>query len=552
MISIRIKLILLVSILVIFIGTLCCALFLYHTKRQQEEALKKFGTSLILLLAQDKEVAYALRSEQTAFLDAAINRVRKLDREEEIGYLRISDNQKVLVEEKAQKINLNMGEIPMQKNLQKQSTTTSHSQWARGGILIEVSAFNLPTEIFCDRIKTSSGEVFCNFFAPIFGKKTFSEEEFAAQILGEYGVDTEESQAVLGFVQMGLSHHKLNKRTQKVIWQSIVPMGLGIVVGGICMTFFLATYLVSPLRYMANITLDIARGNLTRTVDIRSRDEIGRLSVNFNEMTRSLKASHDEKEKIMAQLRDHIRDLNNTNKDLREAQERLVRSEKLAAVGKLASGVGHELRNPLGAIKNALFLMKKNVFAVHAQGESQKFNTMMEVIEKETERGIKIVNDLLGFSRTAKPTVSPANVRAIIESSLSRVRIPEKIKKVMYAEDSLPPILVDATQIEQVFINLIQNACDAMPAGGSLTIRAQKEGSAVLSTTFTDTGCGIPDNVKHLIFDPLFTTKSNGLGLGLALSHSIIQRHEGRIELESKEGEGATFTVKLPIANTQG
>lgn len=505
-----------------------------------------------MLLAQDKEFAYALRYEQTAFLDAAINRVRALDREEEIGYLRISDNQKVLVEEKAQKININMEEIPRHKSFQKQGTATSHSQWTRGGILIEESAFGLPAEILCDRIKTSSGEVFCNFFAPVFEKKTFSEEEFAAQILGKDGVDTEELRAVLGFVQMGLSHHKLNKRTQKIIWQSIVPMGLGIVLGGICMTFFLTTYLVSPLRYMANITLDIARGNLTRTVDIRSRDEIGLLSVNFNEMTRSLKSSHDEKEKIMAQLRDHIKVLYNTNKELKETQERLVRSEKLAAVGKLASGVGHELRNPLGAIKNALFLLKKDVSAAQVQSKSQKFNTFMEIIEKETERSIKIVNDLLGFSRTAKPTVSPVNIRTLIESSLSRVRIPENVKTIVYTEDSLPPILVDVTQIEQVFINLIQNACEAMPMGGSLTIRAQKEGSSVLSTAFTDTGCGIPDNVKHMIFDPLFTTKANGLGLGLALSHSIIQRHEGHIELESQEGKGSTFTVRLPIANTQG
>ncbi|TVM03377.1 MAG: hypothetical protein CV087_05375 [Candidatus Brocadia sp. WS118] len=550
MIGIRTKLILLMGILVVVIGILCCAFFLNHTKRQQEEALKKFGTSLVMLLAQDNEVAYALRSAQEAFLDAAINRLRDLDREEEIGYLRISDNQKVMVEEKTPKINVNMEEIPTRKTLHKQDAATSHSRWARGGILSESPDFSPLTELYCDKIKTRSGEVFCDFFAPVFEKKTFSEEEFAAQILGEYGVNAEEARSVLGFVQMGLSHHKLNERTRKIIWQSIVPMGLGIVFGGMCMMFFLTTYLVSPLRYMANITLDIARGDLTRTVDIRSRDEIGRLSVNFNEMTRSLKTSHDEKEKIMAQLRDHIKDLYNTNKELKETQERLVRSEKLAAVGKLASGVGHELRNPLGAVKNALFLLKKNVSAAHVQSESQKVNTLMEIIEKETDRGIKIVNDLLGFSRTAKPTVSPANVRTIIESSLSRIKIPGKIKKFVHTEEPLPPILVDVTQIEQVFMNLIQNACDAMPMGGSLTIRAQKEGSSVLSTTFTDTGCGIPDNVKHMIFDPLFTTKSNGLGLGLAVSHSIIQRHEGRIELESQEGKGTTFTVKLPIATT--
>lgn len=502
MTSIRAKLVLFVSILVVTIGILCCVFLLNHTKRQQEDALKKFGISLIMLLAQDNEVAYALHSAQPAFLDAAINRLRDIDMEEEIGYLRISNTRTVMREEKSQRINVNMEEIPTKKSLLKHHTATRKSQWSRGGIHTGTSTFSFPSALFCERIKTSSGAVFCDFFATVFGKKTFSEEEFAAQILGEDKVSKEESRPVLGFVQMGLSHHKLNERTRKIIWQSIVPMGLGIVFGGICMTFFLATYLVSPLRYMANITLDIARGNLTRTVDIRSRDEIGHLSVNFNEMTRSLKASHDEKEKIMEQLRDHVKSLYNTNKELMETQERLVRSEKLAAVGKLASGVGHELRNPLGAIKNALFLLKKNVPAAHVQSESQKFNTFMEIIEKETERSIKIVNDLLGFSRTAKPTVSAANVRAIIESSLSRVRIPEKIKKIVYAEDSLPSIVVDATQIEQVFINLIQNACEAMPMGGLLTIRAQREGSAALSTTFTDTGCGIPDNVKHMIFDP--------------------------------------------------
>lgn len=552
MISIRLKLIFFVSILIIMISVLCCVFFLRHTKRQQEDALKKFGTSLIMLLVQDNEVAYALHSAQPAFLDAAVNRLWELDREEEIGYLRISNNQRVLREETSPRINVAMKEIPIKKSLQSRDTVSGHGQWSRGGIRIETPTFIPLRELLCEKIETSSGEVFCDFLAPVLEKRTFSEEEFAAQILGEYEVDKERVRSVLGFVQMGLSHHKVNERIQKIIWQSIVPMGLGIVFSGIGMMFFLTAYLVSPLRHMANITLDIARGDLTRMIDIQSQDEIGQLSMNFNEMTRSLKVSHDEKEKIMAQLRDHIKDLYNTNKELKEMQERLLRSEKLAAVGKLASGVGHELRNPLGAIRNALFLMKKNVFTTHEQNEGQKFNTLLEIMEKEIERSIKIVNDLLGFTRTAKPTVSAANVRTLIESSLSRLKIPEKIKTVVRTDDPLPQILVDATQIEQVFMNLIQNACDAMPTGGSLTIRTHKESGPVVSVAFTDTGCGIPDNKKQMIFDPLFTTKPKGLGLGLALSHSIIQRHEGGIELESKEGEGTTFVVKLPTAPMQG
>ena len=549
MISIRIKLILFMSMLVVIIGTLSCLFFLNHTKRQQEEALKKFGTSLVMLLAQDNEVKHALRSAQPAFLDAPIHRVRDLDREEEIGYLRISNNHAVMVEEKAPWINVDLNEIPLRKNYQKPTGTLPRKVWTRGGRRAMDEPFQHQEEPLFSCIRTSPGEVFCDFLIPIFEKQTFSEEEFAAQILGEDGVTKEEAQPILGFVQVGLSHHKLSERIHKIIWQSIIPMGLFIVFGGICITFFLTRYIISPLRHMASITLDIAKGNLTRTVDIRSSDEIGQLSINFNEMTHALKASHDEKEKIMAQLREHIHNLCHTNKELKEAQERLVRSEKLAVVGKLASGVGHELRNPLGAIRNALFVIKKKTSDTGVLKDNQKLNQLIEIIERETERSIKIVNDLLGFSRTSKPAASPTNINSIIKSSLSRLKIPEKIKRVVQVEDPLPSVLVDQSQIEQVFINLIQNACDAMPLGGLLTIHARKEDPLFLTVAFTDTGCGIPDNIKNLIFDPLFTTKPKGLGLGLAVSSSIIQRHGGCIDLKSKEGKGATFIVKLPVAN---
>lgn len=548
MISIRLKLILFTSMLVIIISTLSCLFFLSHTKRQQKDALKRFGTSLVMLLAQDNEVKHALRSIQPAFLDASIQRVRELDREDEIGYLRVSNNQVIMFEEKASWINSDMEKIPLRKDYQKPVATLTHTVWTRGGSRLVGEPSQTSEAPFFGCITLDSGETFCDFTAPIFEKQTFSEEEFAAQILGEEVVSEEKVQQILGFVQIGLSHRKLDERIQKIIWQSIIPMGVFIVLGGICITFFLTRYIVSPLRHMASITLDIARGNLTRAVDIRSRDEIGQLSLNFNEMTKALKTSHDEKEKIMTQLREHIHSLCHANSELQKAQERLVRSEKLAAVGKLASGVGHELRNPLGAIRNALFIIKKKTTDMDVSTGTQKVNQWLEIIEKETERGLKIVNDLLGFSRTAKPTVSPTKIHAIIESSLSRLKISEKIKRVIQVEDPVPLALVDASQIEQVFINLIQNACDAMPMGGILTIRAQREDNSVLAVTFTDTGCGISDSIKNLIFDPLFTTKPKGLGLGLAVSSSIVQRHGGCIDIKSKEGEGATFIVKLPIA----
>jgi signal transduction histidine kinase len=518
------------GILIIIIGILSCLFFLIYSKRQQEEALRKLGTSLVILLAQDNEVKHALNYTQSAFLDAPVKKVQALDREEEIGYWRISNIKTVMVEEKAPWLKIQMKEIPTRHDYQSPDAQLTH------------------------RIITSSGETFYDFSIPVVEKQTFSEEAFAAQLLGE--VPAKAEQKILGFVQIGLSPHKLNERIQRIILRSIIPMGVCIVFGGICITFFLTKYFVSPIRHMAGITLDIAKGNLTRSVNIRSGDEIGQLSMNFNQMTRALKASYDEKEKIMAQLRENVANLSNANKELvkineqlNEAQERLVRSEKLAVVGKLASGVGHELRNPLGSIRNALFIIKKKTANTRGLNDDQKVNQLVEIIEKETDRSIKIVNDLLGFSRTAKPAVSPTNIRSLIESSISRLKLPEKIKKVIQVEDSLPLIPVDANQIEQVLINLIQNALDAMPNGGWLTILAQRE-DTFLVITITDTGCGVPDTVKNKIFDPLFTTKPKGIGLGLAISLNIIQRHEGFIDLQSKEGEGTSFTIKLPITKT--
>ena len=530
MFSLRTKLILFMGILIIIIGILICLFFLIHSKRQQEETLRKLGTSLVTLLAQDNEVKHALNYTQSAFLDAPIKKVQALDMEEEIGYWRISNSKTVMVEENASWLNIQMKEIPTRHGYQSSDIQLTH------------------------RMITSSGETFYDFSIPVVEKQTFSEEAFAAQFLGE--VPAKAEQKILGFVQIGLSPHKLNERIHRIILRSIIPMGVCIVCGGICITFFFTKYFVSPIRHMASITLDIAKGNLTRTVDIHSRDEIGQLSLSFNQMTKALKASYDEKEKIMAQLRENVNNLSNANKELvkineqlNEAQERLVRSEKLAIVGKLASGVGHELRNPLGAIRNALFIIKKKSGNTCISNDVQKFNKLVEIVEKETDRSIKIVNDLLGFSRTAKPTVSPTNICSIIESSLSRLKIPDKINKAVQVEDTLPLVAVDANQIEQVLINLIQNALDAMPKGGWLTIHARRENN-FLAVTITDTGCGIPDTIKNKIFDPLFTTKPKGMGLGLAISSNIIQRHEGSIDLKSTEGEGASFTVKLPITKT--
>ncbi|MDE2217825.1 MAG: hypothetical protein KGJ87_11825, partial [Planctomycetota bacterium] len=224
MISIRTKLIFFIFLLIAIVDAFSCLLFLIHTKRQQKEVFKKLGASLVTLLAQDNEVKQALSYEQPAFLDIPIKRLKALDREKEIGYLRISNGQTVILEEKTPFLNIQMEELPHRNLFQNQDSP------------------------LYNRIITSSGEVLYDFSIPVF-EKTFSEEEFAAQILSEDLAKTK--QHVLGFIQIGLSTRKLNEKIYKTIYYVIIPTGFIIIFGGICITFFLRRYIVSPIRQMA-------------------------------------------------------------------------------------------------------------------------------------------------------------------------------------------------------------------------------------------------------------------------------------------------------------
>jgi signal transduction histidine kinase len=230
---------------------------------------------------------------------------------------------------------------------------------------------------------------------------------------------------------------------------------------------------------------------------------------------------------------------------LREAHEQLVRSERLAAIGQLASGVGHELRNPLAAIKNAIFYVRRKLAKSELPATEPKVLEFLDIIDKEVDSANKVISDLLGFSRIAKPAVSPVNIGGIIEDAIQHVPLPENIRLSRDIDPSLPLVMVDADQIRQVFVNIILNAVEAMPEGGHLEIRAKSQDQFV-AVEFTDSGGGIPESIIDKIFDPLFTTKAKGIGLGLAMCKSILERHGGNIRVKSEEGKGSTFTASLP------
>jgi len=248
------------------------------------------------------------------------------------------------------------------------------------------------------------------------------------------------------------------------------------------------------------------------------------------------------------ELRAANEELRAANEELRETQERLIRSEKLAAIGQLAGGVGHELRNPLGVIKNAVYYLKGKVSNSELAQKEPRVMEFLNIIAGEVNSCNKTINDLLGFARVRKPSVSLTQIKRVIDDALSHMLIPENVKLTKRLDVNLPKVEIDPDQVHHVLVNLVTNAVQAMPEGGKLTISAtEKDG--FLEVEITDTGCGIPEESAGKIFDPLFTTKAKGIGLGLAVCKAIIDAHEGSIEVESRAGKGTSFKIQLPLNN---
>jgi PAS domain S-box-containing protein len=228
-------------------------------------------------------------------------------------------------------------------------------------------------------------------------------------------------------------------------------------------------------------------------------------------------------------------------RELREAQEKLVRQEKLATLGQLAGGVGHELRNPLGVINSAVYYLK--LVQPDADEKIKKYHL---IIEQEVQIAGRIINDLLDFGRIVSPDRQPVSVPELVQHVLTRFPAPASVQVLLKLPASLPKVYADPLHLEQVLGNLTTNACQAMKDGGKLTISASLKKDQV-AIAVKDTGTGItPENMQKL-FEPLFTTKLRGIGLGLAVSKKLAEASGGRIEVTSQPGKGSTFTLYLPV-----
>jgi signal transduction histidine kinase len=231
-------------------------------------------------------------------------------------------------------------------------------------------------------------------------------------------------------------------------------------------------------------------------------------------------------------------------KELKQTQQELIRTETLAVLGEFAAGLAHEIRNPLANIySSAQYCMKKR----RSEEQMQKH---LNLILRNAERANRIIKNLLDFAKPYTLSFTLSNIGEILEKACNLTEAKRSEHYVQLKNNyskGLPPIMLDETLIEQVFVNFILNALDAMKNGGDLSITAYAEGENIV-VTFADTGEGIPPQELEKIFTPFYTTKPEGVGLGLSVTHRIVQSHKGKIDVESRVNEGTTVTVRLPIS----
>jgi signal transduction histidine kinase len=265
------------------------------------------------------------------------------------------------------------------------------------------------------------------------------------------------------------------------------------------------------------------------------------ISVSHYVLKENLK-ENDRAERTLVQLNTELEQkVEERTNSLKDAQEKIMQQEKFAAIGKLAGNVAHELRNPLGIITNSVHFLGLKIPAT-----DEKIGKHLKLIREQSDRANQIIMDLLDFAKTKPTEARLVDVKALIEETVDQIPRPEAIKIKTSIDADLPTILLDPGKMKQAFQNILINAEQAMPDGGLLTITATKK-EGMIKIAFNDTGVGITSENLPKIFEPLFSTKAKGIGLGLVIVKEIVEYHEGTVTVESEVGVGSTFTIKLPI-----
>ena len=305
-----------------------------------------------------------------------------------------------------------------------------------------------------------------------------------------------------------------------------------------------------PINALKQGTEHLSRGELGYQIEVRSQDEVGDLAHSFNDMSLQLRAANEQIVTWAKTLEDRVEE---KTRELRRAQDHVLHVEKMASLGKMAAVVAHEVNNPLSGILTYAKLLRRWVASGQVEHEKhEEAIESLELIASESRRCGELIKNLLCLSRTAPMNVQSTDLDQVISRCLMLVRHQldaAGIELQLKLADDLPRVPCDPEQIQQVLLALIMNAVDAMPRGGNLWIETQtNHDETEISIQVRDDGSGIAPDVLPQIFEPFVTTKESGrgVGLGLAISRGIVERHHGRIEVESELGQGTTFTVTLP------
>jgi two-component system NtrC family sensor kinase len=335
---------------------------------------------------------------------------------------------------------------------------------------------------------------------------------------------------VIGMLYVGVLEEKFVDLKQRTMWV-FVGITMAGAAAALAVSYLLELSLLKPIRELARGAQELAGGNFDYRVAALPKDEMGKLGETFNFMAESIKQR---------------------DRELQDRTRMMVESKRLATLGQLAAGVAHEINNPLGGVFVYAHLLLEDT------PPDDPRRTNMEKIVKETSRCRDIVKNLLDFSRQTSPKVEEADVNEIVEEAIGLAVQQPQFKRVRVRTslcENLPHIMVDVSQIEQVFTNILHNAAEAMGGVGTILVNSRlSSDNGMMEVSIKDTGPGIEPEHMDRLFDPFFTTKEvgHGTGLGLAVSYGIIERHEGRIKVESETGEGTTFVVQLPLKREGG
>jgi two-component system NtrC family sensor kinase len=348
---------------------------------------------------------------------------------------------------------------------------------------------------------------------------------------------------VLGVLDTMISLEDFDKEKAQLYNRMILSGVISVLVLSFLSSLVLTRFVNRPLNKLLAAIKVAAHGDLDQTVRIRAHDEFGELSGSFNNMISELKRSRDAIEEWTQTLEQRVKE---RTRELQQVQDQLIQAGKMAALGELAAGVAHEINNPLTGVLTFSSLMLKKA------DETHPWKKDLENIVHQTTRCRNIVRGLLDFARQRKPVKKKWDIHALIDRTVTLVENQarfQNIKMVKKFNADMPMLLVDGDQIQQVFMNILINAADAMGGnGGTLTIQTRFN-HEIAEITFTDAGCGMSKEHLSKLFTPFFTTKETGkgTGLGLAISYGIVQGHGGEIDVESEMGKGSIFRIKLPI-----